>query len=270
MISTGRLLELRASPWLLTVLALPILAAVGTVDAAFDVSVRLTILYLLPVVVASWTGGRVAGTAVATAAAITQLVVDLIIAPERWVLALWNFVVDLVVYLGAAMFLVTMRTGWAEARRDARTDALTGVRNLRSFRDTAEAELARARRYGHPLSVALIDLDGFKEINDTHGHGVGDDVLRAVARHLEHSVRTSDVVARVGGDEFAVLLPETGSEAATAATRHLGNHAGIGDHGVDFSVGVVSYDDSPDSVDQMLCEADGAMYDQKRQRRGTA
>ncbi|HEV7824827.1 MAG TPA: diguanylate cyclase [Mycobacteriales bacterium] len=264
---TGRLLELRVTPWLLAVLAVPALAVVGVIDTAFDVSVRLTMLYLLPVAIASWVGGRGIGIAVALAAATTQFVVDLTIASDRWVLALWNFGADLVVYLGAAALLLTMRKGLAEAHSDARTDPLTGLRNVRAFRDAAEAEAARARRYGHPLSLALLDLDRFKLINDTQGHRVGDDVLRGVARHLEQSVRTSDVVARVGGDEFAVLMPETGKDAATAALRHLGTRAGKGNRAVDFSVGVVSYDDGPPDVDQMLGDADRAMYEQKHRRR---
>jgi diguanylate cyclase (GGDEF)-like protein len=267
---TGRLLEWRAPPWLVAALALPALVLVGLLDATFDASVRLTPLYLLPVAVAAWAGGAGLGAAVAVAAATTRLAVELAVAPERRVLAVWNLVADLVVYLGAAMLLAAMRKGWADAHRDAHTDALTGLHNLRAFRAEAETELTRARRYGHPLSVALVDLDAFKKINDTHGHSVGDDVLRAVARHLRHSVRSCDMVARVGGDEFAVLLPETGRDEAAAAVRHLGVGAGMGRHSVGFSVGVASYDEVPDSVDRLLADADRAMYREKRRNRGAA
>jgi diguanylate cyclase (GGDEF)-like protein len=266
----GRLPELRTPPWLIALLTLPALALVAALDSRYDVSVRLTVLYLLPVTIAAWTGRRGPAAAVAVAGALTQFVVDLTVAPGHRGLALWNLLADLVVYLGAALFVVAIRRRLTEADHEARTDALTGLANLRAFRAAAEAELVRARRYGRRLSVALVDLDGFKQINDTHGHAVGDDVLRAVARHLARSVRSSDVVARVGGDEFAVLLPETGKEEAAAALRHVGTGAGIGSHAVDFSVGIVSYEEPPESVDQVLAEADREMYRQKRRRRGVS
>ena len=109
----------------------------------------------------------------------------------------------------------------AELRRLATTDELTGLANRRSFLDALERETARAARNGQPLCLAMVDLDHFKKINDIHGHPVGDEVLRKVAEILREGTRTSDTVGRVGGEEFAILMPETGRDQALAVCQRL-------------------------------------------------
>ena len=108
----------------------------------------------------------------------------------------------------------------ARLAAQASTDALTGVANHRAFHERLTADLARASRHGRPLSVAMIDVDRFKLVNDLGGHEAGDELLRAVARHLSEAARAEDTLARVGGDEFAWILPETpGPEAVVAVER---------------------------------------------------
>lgn len=101
----------------------------------------------------------------------------------------------------------------------AATDALTGVANHRTFHQRLSADLARSRRYGSPVSVVVIDVDHFKDVNDTGGHEAGDEMLKEVARRLSEAARTEDTVARIGGDEFAWILPETTGEEALAAVE---------------------------------------------------
>jgi diguanylate cyclase (GGDEF)-like protein len=98
---------------------------------------------------------------------------------------------------------------YASVSRMAATDGLTGLSNHRSFFETVEKELGRSRRYGHPLSVIMADIDNFKDFNDTYGHPQGDKVLSEIAKVIRDSVRSVDTPARYGGEEFAVLLPET-------------------------------------------------------------
>jgi diguanylate cyclase (GGDEF)-like protein len=109
----------------------------------------------------------------------------------------------------------------AIARYEAVTDPLTGLANRRRFLAALELEVSRVQRYGRQLSVILVDLDDFKRINDSHGHSAGDDVLCAVAGVLLTSVRDVDVPARLGGEEFAVLLPETDLEGAAVLAERL-------------------------------------------------
>jgi diguanylate cyclase (GGDEF)-like protein len=104
---------------------------------------------------------------------------------------------------------------------NAVTDPLTGLHNRRLFAETFEKELNRARRYGQPLGLVTLDLHRFKEVNDKHGHPRGDDVLRAAAATLKKALRTSDSAFRIGGDEFALLLPQTDSPQALALCRRV-------------------------------------------------
>jgi diguanylate cyclase (GGDEF)-like protein len=104
---------------------------------------------------------------------------------------------------------------------NAVTDPLTGLHNRRLFAETFDKELNRARRYGQPLGLVTLDLHRFKEVNDRHGHPRGDDVLRAAAATLKKALRTSDSAFRIGGDEFALLLPQTDSVQALALSRRV-------------------------------------------------
>src|SRR5438309_1858151 len=104
---------------------------------------------------------------------------------------------------------------------NAVTDPLTGLYNRRLFSETFEKELNRGRRYGSPLGLVVLDLHRFKEVNDRHGHPRGDEVLRAAAATLKKALRTSDSAFRIGGDEFALLLPQTDAEQALALSRRV-------------------------------------------------
>jgi len=158
----------------------------------------------------------------------------------------------------------------AIARHDAVTDPLTGLANRRRFMEELGLELSRVHRYGRELSVILLDLDDFKSINDCLGHAVGDDVLCAVAGVLLSGVRDLDVSARLGGEEFAVLLPETNLEGASALAERLrrqvaelGLPVPVGHPPVTASFGVAS---SPPalSAETLLEVADAALYQAKR------
>lgn len=159
----------------------------------------------------------------------------------------------------------------AELARQARTDALTHLANRRQFMDLAEREIARSQRTGHPVSVAIMDLDGMKEINDTYGHAAGDEVLITVAEVGERAVRSSDLFARFGGDEFVMLLPETGIDAATEVAQRVCDAliAAQSENAVPSdlcraSFGVATITSPGESLDSMLGRADTALYRAKK------
>ena len=108
-----------------------------------------------------------------------------------------------------------------ELQRQAQSDCLTGLANRRHFIEQSEKEIARTLRYGRPMSLLMLDIDHFKEINDTHGHHAGDIALQMFASHCQQSLREIDVIGRVGGEEFAVILPETDGEAACEVAERL-------------------------------------------------
>ena len=176
---------------------------------------------------------------------------------------------------------VSERVQMVEQMRElAEHDSLTGLLNRSAFRLQMERALRRARNTQELVALLFIDLDGFKQVNDTLGHGAGDDVLREVARRITRSVRAADIVARIGGDEFVVLLetPVTGGIAEDVSSRILAvlsdgyDFEGLADPAtmpkVGASIGVALYTLQESHVDSLFKRADAAMYDAKRAGKG--
>ncbi len=147
----------------------------------------------------------------------------------------------------------------------ASTDELTGCTVRRVLRQRTEQEIERALRTGSQLSLLMIDVDQFKSVNDNFGHVVGDRVLATIGRILMANVRTFDVASRIGGDEFALLLPETDARSAVVvAERIFRDLAGSGEVPVTLSIGVSSLDRSLPTTEHLFDEADMALYQVKR------
>jgi diguanylate cyclase (GGDEF)-like protein len=155
----------------------------------------------------------------------------------------------------------------AEESHDSRHDALTGLPNRRAYEERLRHEVARARRYDHPLALCVLDLDGFKGVNDRLGHPAGDQVLRAVADAIR-ATRAGDEGFRIGGDEFAILLPETTARGAVAAVQRmideLARTSVEGLERIGVSYGIASGEHDPDSLhaaaDRELLAAKTALY----------
>ncbi|MFN8123670.1 MAG: diguanylate cyclase [Thermoleophilia bacterium] len=164
--------------------------------------------------------------------------------------------------------LVTIAVQAAEAREllaaQAVTDPLTGLANHRAFQERLRQEVARARRHGRPLSLAMIDLDHFKAVNDVHGHPAGDAVLAEVAARLAAGVRNGDLVARIGGEEFAWLLPDAAADEAADAVERLraavSRRSVEGGLRVTLSAGVCDLECAHGSADELVRLADTALY----------
>jgi diguanylate cyclase (GGDEF)-like protein len=157
----------------------------------------------------------------------------------------------------------------SKLRTLAAIDPLTGLNNRRQFEALARAELARSQRYMRPLSLLFVDIDHFKSVNDRFGHETGDRVLRSVANVLTSAKRQSDIVGRIGGEEFAILLPETGKEAACTIAERFRQLVGTcGQHlGVTISVGVAGATATTAGIETLCRHADQALYEAKREGR---
>jgi diguanylate cyclase (GGDEF)-like protein len=259
----------RSKPFHLTT-GLLMVVLLGALDYLNGPDVSFLIFYTAPVLLAAWHVGRGAALLICAATGLSWFLVAHATSAHfaHPLIAFWNVLVRLGFMLILAHVTAGFKASLEQEREAARTDYLTGAFNGRHFGELAAAEISRARRHGHPFSVAYMDVDNFKLVNDRQGHSAGDRLLKAVADALRRDVRAIDVVARLGGDEFAVLLPETDAAAARAVVarvrRRLLEAARAGGWPVTYSVGVVTFDAPPASVDEMLREADELMYTAKR------
>lgn len=252
--------------WLAT-LALASALAVG--DQLTGAKVAFTALYFAPIALGGWFRGRALALAAAAVASAMSIAMEVDAnAGAQLALHAWNALISGAVFVTVAWLVTGLRAVVQRDRERARFDALTGALSRQGFLEDGERELQRAHRFNRPLSLAYLDLDGFKRVNDTEGHQAGDRVLRQVAEALRAELRALDVVGRLGGDEFAVLFPETGagdaSQAVARLRERLGRLARHQGQGVGFSIGVVSWDVPPAALDEALAEADRRMYSEKR------
>ncbi|MDQ7082308.1 MAG: GGDEF domain-containing protein [Aquificota bacterium] len=175
-----------------------------------------------------------------------------------------SYMVIVVVFYFYAWMSERYRSVWESL---ARVDSLTGILSRTAFEEIMVKEVERAKRYGGKLSVILFDIDNFKTINDTHGHLFGDRVLKKVANTVRENIRSTDTVARWGGEEFVVLLPGAGREEAVAVAEKLRRsvqNLGLGNRmRITASFGVAELRDGDDSV-RLLLKADKALYSAKR------
>lgn len=245
------------------------LTVIGLVDYATGTELRVFPLYFLPVLAMSLRLGQGAGLATAVASALTWLVSNHF-AGFRYTSAavtIANALVMAAAFSSIALLGAAQRRGLEHERATSRTDGLTGLLNGRGFYEGATTELVRARRYGYPVTLAYVDLDGFKQVNDRFGHARGDAMLVRVAEVIRALTRRSDVLGRLGGDEFALLLPQSDRDAAEHALKKvlsgLGRIAADDGTAVTASIGAVSFAEPPSEIAVLLHEADTVMYEAK-------
>jgi len=244
-------------------------AGVFVLNVRTGADLRLGILYVVPVLLAASYDGLGWGIAFALATTLLRFGVGIDQMPLDTSLQvrILNEAAYLTVVGVAIAGLSQLRRTQSQLRLLATHDPLTTVLNARAFASQLAQELGRNRRYGRPLALIYLDLDDFKKVNDAHGHATGDAVLRLVADAMRSAVRQADVVGRLGGDEFGVLMPETdGTLAHAVATRLAGGIRTVfrGTPSVTASIGVVAVSGTEAGSDELLRKADQAMYEAKR------
>jgi len=252
----------------LTSLESILVVGVGLVDYITGPEYSLLLLYLIPVLTTAWFVGKWASVAISVESAIVLLVVDLVWQKHssESVALYWNDLSILIFFLLVTYIIASLKSAFEREKLAAGTDALTGVANRRHFYDLADSEINRLKRYGHPFTVCYIDIDNFKQINDTFGHGEGDNLLRLIAESIISNMRRTDVVGRLGGDEFALLMPETGADVAlnvvgkVLALQGIAQKRGLT---ITLSIGMVVYLSPPENVEEMIKRADALMYSVK-------
>ncbi len=230
----------------------------------------LYVLYLVPVFIVAWYVGRWSGFLIAILAGLSALVGRWTAGENPgWEWLVFDFCMFTVFYLIIVHVVSTLHNVLRRERLHARRDPLTGLLNIRGFYESAPRELKRCRRHGHTFSTILFDIDDFKVINDTRGHPEGDELLRTIAEILKSELRETDTVARIGGDEFIVLLyPSTPESARMVAQRVVDRvHQAFQRHGwpAGLSAGVVTFSKCPDDIRTMIVMADETMYVAKMQ-----
>ena len=228
---------------------------------------RFSFFYMVPIALSAWFVGRTAGILLSLLCAgawVTEAARESHFPSQEWPVVIWNAILLLAFYLALSTILSALRGSLQREKAAARLDPLTQIPNRRFFFEIAEAEIQRVARYGGQFTVAYMDLDNFKLVNDRDGHETGDRVLVLAAEAMRRSLRASDVVARLGGDEFIVLLPQTGTPEADAVFRKLEEKLAAvmreGNWPVTVSVGAATFEKPPQSVEQMIGLVDGLMY----------
>lgn len=259
----------RARNGAIVLLGFALVALFGIADYWAPWEFSFSLFYLIPIMLVTWYGARVTGILVSVLSGAVWFLSEFTTAPSySHVLdPYWNASVRLGICLLVNFIFYSLKKSMERERELSRIDPLTGAKNGRALYEIAGAEVERSRRTGRPIAMAFLDIDNFKDINDSSGHTHGDSLLRVVAEGLKTHLRTTDIVARLGGDEFALLLPETDGPASLAVVERMSSRLldALRKDGwsVTFSIGLAAFGTPPRTVDEMVQRADTLMYQAK-------
>jgi len=254
------------------------IGVIAVLDYWTGYEISLSVFYLLPVGLLAWRTRLGASLGAAVLSAVLWYSAD--VSSHDYshpIIGVWNATARLIIFIFAGLVLHRVRALLDLESVLARTDPQTGLYNLRAFIELLDRELSRSQRTGRAFTLAYLDLDRFKAVNDRFGHAAGDLVLREVGMRLATTVRGIDATARLGGDEFAVLLSETDAAPAKAALERIQKTLSLtlrsiraaSEVGVTVSIGAVAYSGGTASSDDLLAAADALMYRTKHQRPGS-
>ena len=241
----------------------------GLIDITTGYEYSFSVFYLIPVSVAVWYDNTKVTVLSILGATCMWLYADFSSGHQytQTLAPYWNAFVRLAFFSVVAILLFKVRGSLIAMTKMAMRDSLTALSNSRAFQMQYDDIRRNSHKSSHGFAVGVIDLDGFKKINDSLGHSKGDDVLVAFAEILKKATRSTDIVARMGGDEFIVILKRTdakGAEEYSPRLRRAFNESGLKDQsGVDFSMGIILFDHLPEDLDDATHAADMLMYKAK-------
>jgi len=248
-----------------------IVLLLGSVDYFTGYEMSFSLFYLSAIILVSWFVGQNAGLLISIFSAIVWYVADMASGHvySRQFIPFWNTAVRLCFFIIITHFLVAVHRSFEYEKELAQTDPLTGIANSRYFQERTIIEMQKAIRFKRPLTLAYFDIDNFKQINDNYGHKQGDELLQSIVNIMKNSVRSIDVIGRMGGDEFTLLLPETDELQAKIVMDRI--RQGLANSisakevlSVTFSIGVVTCANAFFPVDEMIKAADNLMYAAKK------
>ena len=259
---------IRKQPKVFVILTgLMLTALAGIFDRITGQNFAFLLFYLIPVYFFVWFVSKRAGILIAAVCALVWIADNIGAAYQPYGSTYLNMSTELIFFFIATMLLCVLKEALGVNDGLSRTDCLTGAINRRAFYDAASYEILRAQRYKRPFTVTSMDIDNFKIINYRFGHATGDKLLKAVAGTITNNLRKVDIIARFGGDEFIILMPETGPEGAQVVLSRIRNVLlNIMEKNswpVTFTFGTVTFVKAPSSVEEMMKKTGSVMYNAK-------
>ena len=253
--------------WIITSVAL--VGLLGIVDFKTGNEFSFSLFYLIPISLSAWYANRTLGIFISILSSVTWMAADVYVGEEysHPIIYFWNMMIRFGFFIIVAYLISELHKAQQTVQVLARTDYITGTFNSRYFHELLGIELSRSSRYKRPFTLVYLDLDNFKQVNDKFGHSEGDKLIRFIANELKCQLRKTDIFARVGGDEFTILFPETGQQESEIVMSKIHDHLVEQLRQkypfVTFSAGAVTYAATPNSTEEAIKLADELMYSVK-------
>jgi diguanylate cyclase (GGDEF)-like protein len=257
------------SRWIVVLGSFVLVIVIAVADYYDDPNISLFVLYLIPVFLTAWYVGRIWGFCMLAISIASMIIHDAAISSSlgQPFVPYWTIGLNLAIAFVFIDIADALKKALEREKIFSRIDYLTGAANSRYFFEVAAVEMSRAQRYRRPFTLAYIDLDNFKIVNDNFGHKEGDRFLVEVVKTIKQFIRAGDLIARVGGDEFVILLPETGYDAAELVMNRIRKKFVVvmqyNKWPATFSAGMVTCVSYEAGISEIMKIADNLMYEAK-------